>query len=147
MEEKKEKEIIKNNFLCTLRLKRVQKGIEIYFKSPMIEEFFSQQPKASVSSWMGLEGAWQTPMDQIANCLLNKWGYTSFWYDSNSPNLSFIRTVGSGEGIKFMWPTVTSTDNLKKWGEKAKEGLKTLYVQYLKPIELDITLTTREAVL
>jgi len=61
-------------------------------------------------------------------------------------NLSFLRIVGisEGAGVTFSVRGVHSYEALTKMREKIGEAYRTLYRAYMKPIQMDIIVSTQE---
>lgn len=143
MEKDKFSETIKNTTLCTLKVQRVTQGIKVFCRSQQIEDFFASMGTGSSNAWGEMtQGSYSFSFEQLQDCYFSKWG-ESFEYNSK-PNLSFLRAKGLGEGISLTFSFVVSTDRLTQWAEKARRAIKTLWLQYLKPVEIEISISTRD---
>ena len=136
---------IEKNFI-TLKLRRIANGLEIYVQSEKIEEFFK--------NFSGISGTYfekehysyvfsriTSAGDDLA--AFDRAGKEELLYNG-IPNLSFLRMVGIAQGVTFTLPGVYSLYTIQKFIERTKEALKIFYRQYLKPVNVELVITTRE---
>lgn len=147
------KEITKE--FCIVRIKRTTEGLAIYCKSQKLEEFWrrlSEHQNAGIGE--GREGSATAGLKyyKINNFpslpfRVASWGEEgALWYNNTTANLSFIRTVGLSEGITYCIRGVFSLESIQKWIEETKVHLQKFYTQYLKPVDIEFVISTREEI-
>lgn len=64
--------------------------------------------------------------------------------DGKTINLSFLRIVGisEGPGVEFVVKGVASTDLIETLGKKIQAAQKALYLMYLRPVTLSLSVFT-----
>jgi hypothetical protein len=143
---------------------RTPTGIDVKIVSPVIEEYFkSQHARISRSSGRAPERyyasadsvpgqAYRVEAERIYlgehDCYFGHWERSPF--DANFSrdgvcNLSIFRAVGLGEGYTRSLPNpLVSRQALQTWVNVATKSMKSLYVEFLKPVEFRITITSEE---
>lgn len=157
----RETEIIKkkdNLVLLKMNVRRVAKGVELYLQSDILEDFFSalsgqagykDQPVTSTNAGWSEKKSYRinqgnlVPSGLRVKPTIDKWGNNNLFPDGYT-NLSFLRVVGLQSGVRFTIPIVITTDALKEYINEAKYYVKQLYIQYLKPLDMTVELTTKE---
>ena len=66
-----------------------------------------------------------------------------FIYDGNM-NFSILRTVGIAQGVELEITHLVSEEALTEWAKKLKEFVVKLYKNYLKPVEITVTIQKKE---
>jgi hypothetical protein len=139
--EKSNKEIFKMKITRTLR------GVEVFLKSEVLEEFFSltsNNETMKPSSLPGLRAYKHQgglPVS-VKNCNL---GSIEDGLISNSHfNASLFRLRGLREGVKVVFNIVISREKLQSIAQEAKEVAKELFLNYIKKFEIEITITEKE---
>lgn len=63
-----------------------------------------------------------------------------------SVNLSFLRLVGAseGSGVSFRVNGVHTLDAIRQMRDKIGEAAQSFYINYLKPVNLDVQISTQE---
>jgi hypothetical protein len=148
---------------------RTAKGLVVTVKTaPEIEEYFntiSNGQKALVSTHGRL---WQCVEEPLAayvipqgmgdlNALVNKKFYTlnslggQMLFNVHSPddcvNLAFIRLVGASEGAGKEFRirnAIFSLPGLKKIRDLCAEAQRDFYINYMRPVDLTVTISTQE---
>ncbi len=66
--------------------------------------------------------------------------------DNGKINLSFLRLVGisEGPGVSFVVKGVYSLENLRDIRERIGRSAKSFYIEYLRPIDISINISTME---
>lgn len=61
-------------------------------------------------------------------------------------NLSFVRLIGvsEGEGVSFSLKGVHTLEAIRDMGERIKLASRRLYINYMKPVDLTVTVSTQE---
>lgn len=137
------KTMIEKGFI-TLRIRRVETGLEIFVQSEKAEEFF--KPRGVGNDYFGVPH-YGYPFEKLSQA-----GNTLAYFSKASNtllyegycNLSFLRAVGLGQGVTLVMPGVFSLDTITKFLESAKIALKVFYRQYLKPVDVELIISTRE---
>jgi len=66
--------------------------------------------------------------------------------DNGKINLSFLRLVGisEGPGVSFVVKGVYSLENIRDIRERIGKSAKAFYIEYLRPIDISISISTME---
>jgi hypothetical protein len=134
-----------NNTLLSFNVKRTAGGVDIYLQSDVMELFFSNGGfrEGADPLWGGI-GCYSmiNNIDTTKRSLLNNWGSDNLIVSSEYPNLAFLRAKGLKDGVTFKLPSVHSRTEIAKFVKLFKEQVRTLYLEYMKPIGVEIEMTT-----
>ena len=144
---------------------RSKVGVTVAVKThPDIEEFFSSLAsgrtvlvEAYGRFWQSIEPvghlyAYAPALPSPANTLDDPALFTisslgqPLLSDTGVVNLSFLRLVGSSEGagVTFSLKGVSSWAGLEELRDKLTKALKLYYIQYMKPLQFTVTVSTQE---
>lgn len=151
--------------VAEITAKRTSGGTEIKVKSAVLEEYFKNQ-HAEVCRQAGYDdpGRRHTSSTVVPNLKayrvasarlfvhdwevrLDQWDSTIFEppnSGSRALNLSILRAVGLGEGVTRLYSGLSSREGIRLWVDAVKGVIKALYVDYLKPVEFRLTITSEE---
>jgi hypothetical protein len=161
--------ISKGETLVRLDLKRGPKGLTVRTKAhPSLEEMFKAfangqtvAPNTHGRTWAPavdgakLPSAYDISMIPGANAnMRSPLGFFSLLHlggELFTPanalvNLSFLRLIGisEGDGVAFAVRGVWSLEGVRSMGNMMNAGIKRLYDDFIKPIDVVIVTTTRE---
>ncbi|MBW6469637.1 MAG: hypothetical protein K0A90_00265 [Methanosarcinaceae archaeon] len=144
------KTIIKKTETINMKISRCPIGLEIYIKSPVIEDFFKGLAQGVVSTstesnWLPHKG--YTPqgnIEHIANTHFDNWGGSLV--QKGYYNLSMLRTVGLSKGQTFRFKGVFSKNMIENIATEFKTVLITLIKNYVKPMEVTIKVYSNEII-
>lgn len=156
--------IRKGGQVVLFSMKRSTKGIHVSLKvDPSIEELFREWakgrlidasgPHANGKLWEGKEGPLSAYAAigvegyfQSAEGTYNLVRVGTNLHDDNGTNLGFLRLQGasSPEGIQFFVKGVYSSDAVREAGRKIKSALQHFYVNFVKPLDVVITMSSME---
>lgn len=140
-----------NKSFCTIRVQRCKEGVRIFAKSKKMEEYFSElqaqsgTSPGSASIWPNLQCYRASTYPEVNYLRLNRWGENSLFYN-DVPNLSLLRTIGIKDGVEVVLKGVFSLKSITQWIEGAKTGIQEFYRQFLKPINIEFIISTREEI-
>lgn len=153
MEQKiEEKEVVKNQELCFIKIKRIPAGISIYCQSEQIEEFFKGLSKGITQTgeinWgKGKEFYKTTSLKMSATSGMTRppefgqWGADYLIMpDTNYNNFSFLRAVGLKDGVTFEFCGLFTKEMIEEFRSNFKIAVQNLYTQYIKVFDFEITL-------
>jgi hypothetical protein len=156
-EEEKKEERVEKSF-ATLRLRRVAGGLELYVRAPTLVEFFRKLVESGIlevrevssGPLQGHKAFYRVDGKDVNIDLKDENSWKGLIWSINDGlmkdgyiNMSFLRIVGIKEGMSFIFSGVYSMTQLKNITEKMKEALKLLYREYLKEIEIEITVNEK----
>lgn len=131
--------------VLAIRLKRVSGGLLIELKSDVFENFFKYHGANTESepTWEGNK-AYKMPRNLTPNFhrMLASWGNTNLSVNDNLPNLSFLRAVGLGEGVKFIIPMVFSKTEIMTFKTELAQQANKFFQEYMKPISVTVEIIT-----
>lgn len=152
--------------MIKLGIKRSSKGIILTTRAhPLFEEFFSSQNGETIEvaeyrrDWHTLDGnplrVWHITQDPGvvrgtgATYCVNKPGSPIVYSDQQFGkviNLTFLRLVGvsSTEGISFEVKGAFTLNYLRSLSSEIGGAVKQLYIDFLKPIDIQVKVTTQE---
>lgn len=145
----------KVNTFLKVNIKKSDKGIDIFFQSPDIEEWMKKNsPYATqsdkkywdVSSSIGWKDKLGYKLDKAPDSLfqaLSPWGQ-DLRINNATPNLAFLRAKGLGEGITFQLEGIYPRESVIKWHEELKRQVASFCRSYIKDIRTHITIFTSE---
>lgn len=141
-------------------LRRCKEGVRVDLKvEPEIEEFFKSWSGGSNSSvdnygrqWHSLNGSPIQVYDFEDRGM--EQGRFSLWSPGRSlhldghVNVSFLRIVGAseGDGVSLIIEDLVSRTELENLAEKIKRGCAWFYMEYVKPVNYEITVEARQHV-
>lgn len=144
--------------VLTLKIKRVAKGVELFAKSPIIEDFI-QGISTDIAEECDSHPTWGSKLKgyrlrykiEGSNNLASNWGKSLFLpqvYGSqeSNVNLAFLRSVGLREGVRIVIPGLYTDEQLNSFNQGVRDGVLKLCKNYLTPRELELTITTKEIV-
>lgn len=140
-----------------LRIIRNDQGVEIFFKSPTIEDFFkrNQRPdgrkeSSTTPGWQGIEfyiipSHIQSSFSRDMAIINEAVGQSILFNgDYGGYNFSILRAVGLGNGVKILFTTPTSTERIDEWKRNFVEYLRWIYTNFMRPVDVEISITVRE---
>jgi len=139
--------------LLTLKVKRTPNGLSLFLKSAPLENVFKaiaegREDYNQDSRWPEVSGYRLESGHELtrhlhgSNLIFNKWGDrldAGGYY-----NLSVLRAVGLSQGVRFELPGPYSSSFIKERINQLKSWAKNLYRDFLSPIDLQLTITTKE---
>ncbi len=132
--------------ILTFDVRRTTKGVEIKAQSEIFENFFNRNnPNEEEGKWND-HFPYTAPANlgnrKFANMIL-KWNDGLFYdSDSETPNLSFLRTVGLRDGVKLLVTSnVYSRSEVLKFLKLAKIESANFFKEYLKPVHASFEIT------
>lgn len=134
-----------NNTLLSFNVKRTAGGVEIALQSDVLETFFGIGGfrEGADPEWGGvLPYSMIGTIDATKRNLLNNWGSNQLLISTDYPNLAFLRAKGLKEGVTFKLPSVHSRTEIAKFVKLFKEHVRTIYLEYVKPINATVEITT-----
>lgn len=148
-----EKEVIKKSpegVLLKFNIKRTAKGVELFFKSTVFEDFFKNLSngtddviQSEKEGWLEHKGyKMRTALNGVYEYTFHSWGGGLF-YSGEYANLSFLRAVGISEGKKFVIPSVYSRSQINKYVDNLKNTIKAFYKEHLKEIDREVEISIR----
>lgn len=135
-----------NNTLLSFNVKRTAGGVEINLQSDVLETFFSIGGfrEGADPEWGGVQSySMISSIDATKRNLLNNWGANVLIISADYPNLAFLRAKGLKDGVTFKLSSVHSRTEIAKFVKLFKEHVRTLYLEYIKPIDAGVELTTK----
>ncbi|MCI0748844.1 MAG: hypothetical protein L0Y58_25845 [Verrucomicrobia subdivision 3 bacterium] len=143
----------RKNTLLTLKVRRTLNGISLFLKSEPLECVFQtmasgREDHSQDSRWPKISGYRLDSSHELArhlsgcNLIFNKWGErldTGGYY-----NFSIVRAVGLSKGVTIEMAGPYSSAFIKEWINQLKSWTKNLYRDFLAPIDLQLTITTKE---
>jgi hypothetical protein len=140
-----------------LRIIRNDQGVEVFFKSQLIEDYFKKNQRSDqrkeVSTnegWRGLEFyIGNTPFQQSLQrpkCIVHglQGGNELYSRDYEGYNFSILRAVGLGNGVKILFTSPTSSERIDEWKRNFVEYLRWIYTNYMRPVDVEVSITVRE---
>jgi hypothetical protein len=150
------KEIVKAERQVLLaRLTRDQHGIQLVVQSEVFEEHFRALSGNSSKNILPECGHKfyipQNPPVQSMPGQQGKPGYSVTseaghgLYHGERVNLAFLRAVGIKDGVTIkINNAVYSAEKLRQWLEHFRDGAKLYYLQVIKPVTMEVEITSRE---
>lgn len=142
---------------------RYTKGLRLYAKvHPSVEDLMRSWGTGSTESVSAYGRYWSTPngdnaqvytMSAPQNTMVFNQAGTPFRLgqvghplitEDGTLNLSFLRLVGISSGLKIDVRGVFSHPELLDIREKIKQGVRSLYVSYLLPVDLNLVISTED---
>ncbi len=126
-----------DNKIVTIRAFTKEKGLGLYFCSPIFESFFKgrQEGLHENGSW-GKGKLYYSPPAQLDFYCFQTIGGRLF--EGNSPNLSFLLAKGISNGVEFtVKNTVVTEKIMDKYIEDAKKEISKIYKLYMRPISIE----------
>lgn len=152
-------EIVKKDVgtVAEFKVNRVENGIKVFMKSEWIESLFKTSAGARESSATtnpGWEGRKFYPLVTGSGISvrheyvrIDKAGHSYMYHpEEQYYNASIVRAVGLKNGVDVVFTGPNSVEEVRKWVEHMKTYVKHLYINYLRPVDIDITITVKEAV-
>jgi len=143
---------IGSNTLLLMKVNRVEGKTKLSLKvSPEIEGLFKKEQKResniykidgrklSFYEWDDNEHNYERVMSNVE---LNTYGRE--FLRSGEFNFSVLRTVGISEGVDIEIDKLISEETLTEWSKNLKDFTVKLYKNFLKPIEITVTIEKRE---
>lgn len=129
--------------LLSFRITRGEEGVKLYLKSEVLEKFFERSGVDDYSDqWCGNKAYAMPLVKDHFNNLLSQW-YGNLTINGGYPNLSFLRTVGIKDGVTFTLENdVYTRGEVIEFSKKFKDEVSELFAQYIKPITMEVELTT-----
>ena len=119
---------------------RTKEGIKLFFKSPILENFFKSN-SSSFTSYskkdinLNIIYGYTIP-DKISNSSFYKdvsyFSKQELFASDNTINLSFLRSVGIGKGLTFLVDDLVSRERLKEFIKIMKYEINIFAKEYLK---------------
>lgn len=140
-------EVVKaEQHLLSAKIERDASGLSLTVKSALFEEHFKNISRKDKWSW-GNHTFYvpaTPPVTRTSEVSLMSEPDHGL-YHGDKVNISFLRTVGIGNGVTIKLPGgVYSKERLQKWLELFKDGAKTYYLQVIKPVSMSVEISTRE---
>lgn len=140
----------------SLRIIRNDEGVEVFFKSEVLEAFFKRNQRSDArkesstnEGWRGLE--FYTLKSEIQQSLSRgeamvngMVGQGALYNSGYGYNFSMLRAVGLGKGVKILFPMPTSTERIEAWKSAFTEYLRWLYTNFMRPVDVEISITVKE---
>ena len=151
MEEKKENIKKGGSSFLAYKITRKNGGTSFFFKSERLEKFFKflAGEKIMMKNWKGVfpdeTEYYPVVQVQLNNIQLDRWGY-GFPINDRKVNLSVLRKVGLKDGFTFSVSIPFSERELLDLSEKIKEGIKELYQQYIKAVDIAVDIIVNETI-
>jgi len=146
MESSITKEILKPRVkqkLLSFKITRGETGVKLYLQSEVLEKFFERMGVDEYADrWCGIH-AYGMPLvkDHFSN-LLSAW-YGNLIIQGGYPNLSFLRAKGIKDGVTFVLENdVYTRGEVIEFSKKFKDEVSNLFSEYIKPITMEVELTT-----
>lgn len=139
--------------ILELNVKRVENKIKLYIKvAKEIEEIFKHPPIVESDNYNnnGEKIKYykykeeQKLLTNNENLLLNEFG--SNFIINGKFNLSIIRSVGISSGITLDIKGLISEEMLINWSKTLKDFLVKIYKQYIRVIEIEISMNVKEMI-
>lgn len=146
--------------LITIKIKRTEKGVLLYLKSGIIEDFVKAQSNGetresrkylkdtlSPSNYIYIRfGITNMNLGGSKSAVFDCYGDSDLYYNSGITvvNLSFLRVVGLSKGVQFHIQRLYSEEYIKTWLETATEACKHIYNQYLKKVDCKVSIMINE---
>ena len=143
---------IGSNTLLLMKVNRVEGKTKLSLKvSPEMEGLFKKEQKResniykidgrklSFYEWDDNEHNYERVMSYVE---LNTYGRE--FLRSGEFNFSVLRTVGISEGVDIEIDKLISEETLTEWSKNLKDFTVKLYKNFLKPIEITVTIEKRE---
>ena len=143
---------IGSNTLLLMKVNRVEGKTKLSLKvSPEMEGLFKKEQKResniykidgrklSFYEWDDNEHNYERVMSNVE---LNTYGRE--FLRSGEFNFSVLRTVGISEGVDIEIDKLISEETLTEWSKNLKDFTVKLYKNFLKPIEITVTIEKRE---
>ena len=140
------KEVIKKSEeqkLLKIGVYRSEKGIEIFAQSQAIENFFKNYGLNNEEIKWAESHPYNYPTgfeDHFVQ-LFHYWKQSLFVgrSETSTPNLSFLRAEGLGQGKSFIiTDNIYSKAEINKFIKLARESVKKFYDQYMKPVNVSV---------
>jgi len=136
----------KTENMMETRIQRTPNGIALTIKSKVLEDWMknnrmegSNMEQSSNPGWNGIKGY---KLKEIKDFdLFNYWGGA---LNQPSPNLSFFRAEGLGEGVTFNLEGIYSKQVLDKWVQDARTHMIGFYKRYIKTKDITLSVTISE---
>lgn len=129
--------------LLTFRVTRGINGVDIFLQSEVLENFFKKYGMDTYSdNWCG-NLAYQLPVvRQHYTTMLSNW-FGELMVNGDYPNMSFIRAKGIKDGVTFtLENNVYTRGEIMNFTKKFKEEITGLYNDYIKPVMMEVEMTT-----
>jgi hypothetical protein len=134
--------------LLLFQVTNTDKGVSVYMKSPIIEEFFRANhtnqaqidnresrhfAKSSTPGWSD-HIAYSLPPDTYHGGLerTTNWGGEFYAHGNGGANFAFLRAVGLKDGVTFDLEGLQSQSNIDNWILEFKETLPKIYSNWMK---------------
>lgn len=138
-------------------IQRDTQGIILNIKSELFEEHWRSLTKGGNAQYLLNDGnhKYYLPQNPPMQTMTDATGRHRGWSVTAEPthglfhgeriNLAYLRLVGiSAGGTVRITNAVYSTERLKEWLERFREGAKLYYLQVMKPVSIEVEITTRE---
>jgi len=155
----KEETYVPTEALIIIKVKRTDKGLNVFLKSEKIEKFMRSnhvhQDKLDSTNKRDFEcvdvAGWKENMAYIlsnevkgiSGNINKNWG-ADLHFGSGGPNLSFLRAKGLGEGVNFDLHGIYSQTAIQKWIQDAKFHITNFYREFLKDSEMCLHISLTE---
>ena len=142
--------------IVSIKIKRVKGQLNLYIKtSKLLENFFKTSETATStvyrSNGVALDYYKVMNKDSIFKQLEEKYSvvlrsYGSAFIIDNRHNYSLLRSVNISKGIKVVIDALVSRDFIEQYVRQFKEFVIKLHKDYIKNIEVEAVVTTREII-
>jgi hypothetical protein len=153
--------IKKSSMVLQMSLKRSKGGLQVFVKADlMIEELFREWGQNVTTSVENYDHRWKGENLRVYNFNIYPDGMrhfnagnvtynlhnvgTQLIDEDNFVTLGFLRLVGISEGVTFTVDGVYSADGIRKMREWIKHALRHFYVNFVKPVDMVLTISATE---
>ena len=147
--------------VCEFRIKRVAKGVEVFIKSEMLEEWIrgiadkepdggprtrfldSCDAPAIAKITATKEYAIDSWVDSSIRDVIYEWSRNTFVIYSGKLNIRALNYVGIAEGVTMTWNLPMSKSMILETAKVFKVQMTQLLAEYAGPVEARVVLTER----
>lgn len=144
--------------LIEMSIFRTEKGISLYLKSGIIEDFVRSQVAnpdhidstikahctTSPNQGWQMHRGYVLPDSVPQLQQMRNWGGQIHSGGNNGANLSFLTTKGLRNGVTFEFEGLFSQPTIEKYLRDAKNQIKSLYNEFIKQRNTTLEITIRE---
>jgi hypothetical protein len=129
--------------LLEMKFTRSAEGVRVWIKSPVLEDYFKQASNGREQSY-GSIPHWDVP-DAMKSKFSRAWsaGISVLTYDGEANPRPLLRK-GLGEGITHVATGLHTTSEIESVARKYKDMVKSLYLNYIKPVEITVKLRVEQ---
>ena len=140
--------------LCELEIRKRSTYIELYMKSPAIEDYFRSASGGRTSSNSSLSAPFnvpsyslpdeaRAPLQELSLGTFSNWSRPELFI-GGKVNLSFLLAAGLRDGVTFRINTPVSPRLQREFVEKFDNGVGEFYDQFLRPEDIRAVITVTE---